>query len=354
MIKTLPTRYPEIGRLRLGEKDGNRPKKLTTWRATSNDELTLRALATIYGGNVEEWKDGEQTYQVTTESDTLEVLLPADPVFTAFEAWTAGGCQRRCDGERCTVPVEGPDGGHLEEQDCVCLDRGWTPGDHKDVKAGACTVNVRLKVVIPAVPGLGIWSMTSHSIYAAMELPSQVELLASMAQRGSVIPAVLAIEQRSEKKPWEKYRRDFIVPVLRVHASLSQLQELAAVDAPAARPALAPAPVVVGGGNSIPPEHRAEPSRPDPSVAERSPAPARKEHSGVFSRAIYMQAKRADLDKDQVHAIVAHVTDYETNSTKELDEREANEVLAVIRRVKDGEVRLVPEGLTFGVEEVTA
>jgi hypothetical protein len=146
-----------------------------------------------------------------------------DPLYCAYEKWGSGGKQRTCDGEFCTVPVEDPEGGHLDEADCVCAVEGWTPSNAKDVKAGACVVTTRLKVVMPELPGAGIWLMTTGSIMAAMELPAQVSLLQAMAQNNMIVPAVLAIEAREHKRTDEKFMRKYHVPTIRIRESLSAL-----------------------------------------------------------------------------------------------------------------------------------
>ncbi len=223
-ITTLPSRYPEIGRVRLGSKGPKgEPRKGKTLRFSSDDHVVLSALAEQLGGEVKTWPDGEQAWHLTSESASVPILLPPDPIDTTYERWGSGGIAKRCDGERCIMPVQSPDGGHMVESDCACLADGLVPGDRDDQKKGACQVTVRLRLIIPSVPGLGAWLCTSHSIYAAMELPGQVELLQAMSGRGRLVPADFAIEPRTEKKPWEKYKRDYIVPVLRVRASLAQL-----------------------------------------------------------------------------------------------------------------------------------
>ena len=225
-IRSLPARYPEIGRIRLGSKGPKgEPRKGKFLRFSSDDRVVLDALAAQLGGEVKAWDDdkAEQAWHLTTESASVPVLLPPDPIDTVYEKWGSGGIAKRCDGERCLVPLQSPDGGHMVERDCVCLAEGLMPGDREDQKKGACQVTVRLRLVIPSVPGLGAWMCTSHSIYAAMELPGQVELLQAMSGAGRLVPAEFAIEPRTEKKPWEKFKRDYIVPVLRVRASLAQL-----------------------------------------------------------------------------------------------------------------------------------
>lgn len=225
-IVSLPSRYPEIGRIRLGSKGPKgEPRKGKTLRFSSDDRVVLDALAGQLGGEVKPWDDdkAEQAWHLTSESASIPILLPPDPIDTTYEKWGSGGIAKRCDGERCIMPVQSPDGGHMVESDCACLAEGLVPGDRDDQKKGACQVTVRLRLIIPSVPGLGAWLCTSHSIYAAMELPGQAELLQAMSGRGRLVPADFAIEPRTEKKPWEKYRREFIVPVLRVRASLAQL-----------------------------------------------------------------------------------------------------------------------------------
>lgn len=225
-IANLPARYPELGRIRLGSKGPKgEPRKGKTLRFSSDDEVVLKELARQLGGEVTPWDDdkAEQAWHLTTESASVPVLLPPDPIDTTYEKWGSGGIAKRCDGERCIMPMPSTDGGHMVESDCACLADGLVPGDRDDQKRGACQVTVRLRLIIPSVPGLGAWLCTSHSIYAAMELPGQVELLQAMSGSGRLVPADFAIEPRTEKKPWEKYKRDYIVPVLRVRASLAQL-----------------------------------------------------------------------------------------------------------------------------------
>lgn len=225
-IVSLPARYPELGRIRLGSKGPKgEPRKGKFLRFSSDDDVVLLALADQLGGEVKPWTDdkAEQAFHLTSESASVPVLLPADPIDTTYEKWGSGGIAKRCDGEMCLQPMQAPDGGHMYESPCACLAAGLVPGDRDDQKKGACQVTVRLRLIIPSVPGLGAWMCTSHSVYAAMELPGQIELLQAMSGRGRLVPADFAIEPRTEKKPWEKYKRDYIVPVLRVRASLAQL-----------------------------------------------------------------------------------------------------------------------------------
>ncbi len=260
-IRNLNERYPELGRIRLGDRElmpskKERPRKLTQLRFTSNDEVALKALASQHGGDVKPWEKGEQTFELYTETALVPVMLPPDPLGDTpiYERWGSGGVQRRCDGERCLIPRNTDDGGEMVEVDCVCLSEGLIPGDNKEPKA--CKVTIRLRLVLPDVPGLGVWLCTSHSWIGALELPGQVALLDSLRSRGQLIPAEFGIEQRTVKKPWESFTREFIVPVIRVRQSLTQIT--AGQITP---PALAARPVAIAA--------------PEPKAIDPTPPPRR-------------------------------------------------------------------------------
>jgi hypothetical protein len=266
-ILGLKNKYPEIGRIRAGKKSegGKQPMEaLETWRFTSKDENAIKAIAGTYGGSPHPWTDRDGEWEVFSQSDSLSVQLPGDALFVAFEKWGSGGNQRRCDGSDCTIPVQDDQGGHLEVVPCPCADSGLVPGESKE----ACTVTVRLKVVLPEIPGIGIWMLTSGSIYAAMELPAQVDLLDALRQRsGILIPCELELQYREEKRAYERFKRKYRVPTLRVSGSIQSIMQLhAQANTP---PSIAPtratgelAPPTGGQRPALPPnsgESRREP-----------------------------------------------------------------------------------------------
>ncbi|MGH9267898.1 MAG: hypothetical protein ACRD0D_06945, partial [Acidimicrobiales bacterium] len=253
MIVDLPVIYPEIGRLRLGEQVAatngrTRPVRASCWIASSNDLDVLRAVSGTYGGGAPEvWPAGPDRWRVRTETEAVDVLIPPEPLSVHYEAWTAAGCQRRCDGRTATVAVLAEPGGRpgsLADQECVCHARGWAPG--RGTVKEACDLVVRLRVILPDIPGLGIWVMTSGSFYAAAELPAPVSLLAQLGAGGALVPAQLVIDQRTARKPWEPAPRQFGVPVLRVRQSMTEIARLARAQLGAAEPpaAVVEAPLV--------------------------------------------------------------------------------------------------------------
>jgi len=256
-ILGLQQKYPEIGRIRAGRKTqgGRQPMEaLENWRFTSRYEDAINAIAGLYGGSPHPWDDREGEWEVFAQANSIEVQLPGDPLFVAYELWGSGGNLRRCDGETCVVPVQDPEGGHLDSVPCVCEERGVEPGEDKS----ACSVTVRLKVVMPSIPGIGIWMLTSGSIYAAMELPAVCDLLDGLRLRsGILIPCRLDLQYREEKRPYEKFTRKYHVPTLQVDGSITGITR--AIQSIEDRQSIAPT----------------APGKPAPALAAPAPAPAR-------------------------------------------------------------------------------
>lgn len=206
-------RIMEAGRIRIGQQvptsnGKTRPAKLDTFRLTSADRVRIDQAATLFGGTVGEWTapSGRQ-WEVVTEATALDVIVPpSDMAFSQhFEIWSAGGCQRRCDGQWEQVG----------DQACVC-----------DPEARDCDLHTRLSLLIRDLPGLGVWRIDSQGWYAAIELGGAVQVIAAAAGRGVLLPARLMLQQRSvirrglDGKP---QTRRFAVPVLDVEITPREL-----------------------------------------------------------------------------------------------------------------------------------
>lgn len=215
-ILDLEHRLREVGRIRLGarieavSKNGKqirRPVKLDTFKLTSRDEQIIQRAAGLYGGTAEPWPDQEGQWQVTTAVDDLAVIVP--PAHTAFsqwyEEWSGGGCRKRCDGRRDVL------------RDCPC---------DCDPEHRACQIHTRLSVMLPDLPGLGVWRVDTQGYYAAVELGGAVEVASAAAERGQMLPARLRLEQRKVLRDGKTHK--FATPVLDLDVSPAQL--LAAPD----------------------------------------------------------------------------------------------------------------------------
>ena len=189
----LQRRLVEVGRIRMGEKaEGGRPVRLETWKLTSRDQVRLKAAANAFGGDVREWKDHPDQYELHTEVDSLPILLmPGQAISQHYELWSGGGCKRRCDGQN----------EQLSDGACLC-----------DPEARECKPHTRLNVLLPDVAGVGAWRLDTTGYFAAVELTGTVELLEVATMRGVLLPARLRIDQRSVLRDGQTRR--FPVPTL--------------------------------------------------------------------------------------------------------------------------------------------
>ena len=207
MLEGLRPKVNEIGRIRLGEKaPSGAPKRLTTFRLTSYDKSVLDAAQAIYGGDARPWKDApdEGMWQLTTTVAAIDILIPRalQNVSQAYELWTGGACQRRCDGRMCELPER-------EAVACICSSEGKLGPDRE------CEVITRLSVILPRLPGLGVWRLDTGGWHAANTIPSTLDLLMALDAR-PMVPATLRAVQRSSKgvENGRTITHRFVVPVL--------------------------------------------------------------------------------------------------------------------------------------------
>ena len=231
-VEGITPRVQEIGRIRMGERGPKgAPVKLKTFRLTSNDRRVLDAAATLYGGTVRQW-DGapdEGMWQLTTAAAELDILIPRSlrSVTQAWELWQGGSCERRCDG-RTEAISGGP---------CIC---GSARGDE-----GSCDIVTRLSVILPRLPGLGLWRLDTGGWHAASTIPSTIDLLLALDPR-PMVPAVLRAVQGSSKvreSTGKVTTHRFVRPMLDAPGiTIGQLVGSAATEAPQLESGERPAP----------------------------------------------------------------------------------------------------------------
>lgn len=216
----LQRRHSELGRIRLGAKRGGNgaPMKLETFRFTSVSERYIRDLATLYGGEPQQWdNNGIPSWEVYTTATSIPVIAVKGGLSQWMETWSGGGCTHRCDGER------GADGDLCNPDDPA----------HKNAKP-----TTRLSVMLPELEAIGVWRMESHGWNAAAEIPAVAELAQYV---GDLVPAHLHLVERRAVKDGKTSR--FVVPVLDLQIGTARLREIVAAksgselttgDAPAA------------------------------------------------------------------------------------------------------------------------
>ena len=226
-------RGQQIGRLRMGQKvgtgkfdkDGNekmRPARSDTWRLTTGSRYEAAAIARLFGGEVCDWQ-GE--FEVITDTAEIPVTVPPrdEVVSQNYELWNRGGCIRRCNsqvqesGETCACP-HAADPGDADEVARKALERA-------DLAKGnppkACKLVTRINVMIPDLPGLGIFRLDTGSYYAAVEIGDTARIMQLARDRGVSLPAILRIEQRQRVAGGTT--KHFPVPVLEVLVSFRDL-----------------------------------------------------------------------------------------------------------------------------------
>lgn len=230
-ILDLQRRFAEVGRIRAGAKGAKgQPQKLDAWRLTSANRQALEAAAGLYGGDVRDWTGAPTPgqYELFTETRTLDVMVPpsSEPYSLWYEAWTGGGCDKRCDGVR----------DQLNDAPCSC-----------NPENRSCKPTLRVSLALHRIPGLGVWRYESHGFYAATELPTTLDLLAAASGRGQYLTGFLRLEERVSKTKANGTRR-YLVPVLDLEHTIG---ELAGISSSHAAELASPAPTAVEAARSV-------------------------------------------------------------------------------------------------------
>jgi hypothetical protein len=224
-------RLRERGKIRIGystlnERGKKIPHKLERFRFTSPDRSAIEQVASVYGGTIEPWAEGDRReWQVFTEASEISVVFITGGV--AFsqsrEQWQGGHLVRMCDGETSYTPQAK---GRMKPEPCVC-DLDGEP---------LCSKTTHLGMILPHVVGLGIWSLVTKGHNAAAELAGSVELIESAFAAGLYrVPARLLIELRERRRIIDDKAvvRKFAVPVLDLDTSIAALGSLPPASLPA-------------------------------------------------------------------------------------------------------------------------
>lgn len=265
-IVDLQRRIMEAGRIRIGAQTatsngGTRPVKLETFRLTSADQRRIEQAAELFGGAPVEWAaPAGRQWEVVTTTDALAVIVPpSEMAFSQhYEMWSAGGCQRRCDGVTESIG----------DRPCAC-----------DPDKRECAIHTRLSVMLRDLPGLGVWRIDTSGYYAAVELSGAVQVIQAAAGRGALLPARLRLEQRTVKRQVDgkPQTRRFAVPVLDIEISPAQLlasqsQTPMLIDgAPDRAMTFTPVPAELPEGPGLSIAEQSQPPAPKPKRANAAP-----------------------------------------------------------------------------------
>lgn len=295
-------RGQQIGRIRIGQlvttdKGKQRPARLDTFRFTTQSRHGADAIAALYGGEVRNWND--QFEVITTQSEIGVTVPPRDQVVSQwYEQWNRGGAIRRCDsqveqlsGKPCLCPhAENPD--DPEQVEAAALERARLAALNPPQ---ACKLVTRINVMIPDLPGLGVFRLDTGSFYAAVEIGDAAALMQAARDQGVFLPAILRIEQRQRVAGGQT--KKFPVPVLEVLATFREIatgQVAAAGIAAQLPPAPGEAPRALTAGQAAPTP--ALPAQPAVSATAGADGP-------VTAQEIADAAAKA-LSRHQINALV--------------------------------------------------
>ena len=216
------SRMVEAGRIRIGAKVANkaanarskdRPAALDKMRFTSIHRDLIEKLAEIYGGTPQAWNEPTANppnqWQVITTSDRVRVVVPPGSYTQDYEAWSEGGCLRRCDGITCQMSVQtGDNQWELSDLPCKCAEQ----------QVLLCKTKTRLTVMIPDIPFRGTWRLETSSEYAAREIPGMLDVMDAVSKASGYLVAELGLSQRKVIRPNPRTgvpeTKRFTVPIL--------------------------------------------------------------------------------------------------------------------------------------------
>lgn len=162
---------------------------------------------------------------MTRESAIGVTVPPRDEVVSQwYEMWNKGGAIRRCDsrteqisGGPCQCPhaADPDDAGEVEDaaRKRAALAKLNPPR--------ACKLVTRINVMIPDLPGLGVFRLDTGSYYAAVEIGDAAALMQTAREKGVFLPAILRIDQRQRKAGGET--KTYPVVVLEVLTTFRDL-----------------------------------------------------------------------------------------------------------------------------------
>lgn len=352
-------RINEHGRIRLGKKLSNRPTSISTFRFTSPDEQAIRQIAKLYGGTPKPWTDGPRDgeWEVETKAKELKIALPPDPLGDSpiYEAWSAGGCQRRCDGEACQVAQATSDGAEMTVTACIC----------KQEQKMLCKPKTRLNVILRGVRFGGVWRMETGGWNAAQEMPGMVEMISSLQERG-VVKGLLTLAERKSVNNGQT--KKFIVPALALDEDIEQLAagtsrlnalapaEMAELEAPQDHDDHVIDAEIVDeglrgtesepGSPTVVEETSSTPAPATPELRADSPSQIKRRSKNPMMTALVIRvnklAKQHGLDGDDLrHALAFTISKGAVKHTSELDRDSLAQILDLLDQIDNKQMEFV-------------
>ncbi|HUU64130.1 MAG TPA: hypothetical protein VMX96_09485 [Dehalococcoidia bacterium] len=255
-------RIPRLGKIRLGikvEQPGKHPYPKPTDYFVVPPEI-----ADVFGDKPKEldimfpMEDSSQFAQqwLRAYSMTQGLTCVGDGITSRRKVDTATGAMASHE----TVEWIWKDDMHCDPQDCP------------EFLKKRCRRVMNLQVLIPVVPGLGVWQIDTSSFYSIVNINSMISLLKAILGRCSMIPLTLALGP-IEVSPLGQKKKTVYIMHIKKNIKLSDLAKVALL--PPAQ-ALIPPPEVEEAPADLYPEEvlaEAEPGAEVKSLSGPPPAP---------------------------------------------------------------------------------
>lgn len=232
-------RMPRLGKIRLGIKlpvmDGDKPRMKEgkpVMRPSEIDYFLLDPQTPIPEENARLVEMFQGLYGAQPKSIKIMFPLPDPNVFFPQFYKRYGGATLRCKGDGETAVCSHDDytkGLKVIGRDELGMPKVACAGkDCPNYIAKACTEVGVLQVLLPDVPGAGVWQITTGSFHSIVNLNSCIEMIRAMAGRVHMIPLIL--ERRKQPITHEGKTRDHYILHINMETTLTKLQQLASVD----------------------------------------------------------------------------------------------------------------------------
>ena len=243
-------RLPRLGKIKLGVVEHNPAGK--TYPKAVDYFVCPPEVQAVYGEQPKE-------LPVMFPTDNSDVLFPQE-----LKAYKQSGLFCAGDGERARRWGSGPDGKTtLIERACPCelLDQG------------KCKPSATLHFLLPDVPGVGVWTITTSSQRSIVELNTAFEQMLATFGGLRGIPFTLSLELEHGQRPGEggqMVRQDLYVLHLTTAYTLRQIVEW---RQRAGKPVEALMPAPDAEDDDLPVGNGVQPGEPTPAnVAAAGPA----------------------------------------------------------------------------------
>lgn len=174
-----------VGSFRSGEVRRGKPIALQEFRVTCVDTDTAEAIATLFGGEMEENDNDREPMQVRTNVNRVDVEFTK--IDSSLKVFSNNEFVRSCNGSVQT-------GGDHTGEPCPCA--GLTLQERKDSKGG-CKPSVEVTFRLKDNPELGLFRFRSGS-WSLLESVQAAEAKVDNAD-GEVVSGHIAIEQVTTK-----------------------------------------------------------------------------------------------------------------------------------------------------------